>query len=406
MTLQTLSAQIDDELRSLYREIIPKFSGELKVKLQRALDQGQDFIELDPQQFREFREHPANPFSGWNNIDASKLSGVIRLQFETQPVRSRRPTDYERQSSRQLAELEPVCAAVAESTVKLIDGKKQLCYGIVVSNDGYIVTKHSEVKDTEKLFCRLHDGNVYQAKMINADLANDLALIKIEADNLRPIVWGSSEPSLGSFLVSPDNTGIPFAMGVYSHVPRSLVGRDQAFIGIKPQSTESGLLVVQVSKDQPADIAGLKVGDIILTIDRETIDSVTGLVNAVRARRPGDVVIVEFSRNGVTGEIAVTLAGRDIGNETADRLKMMNKFGAIPSNRYNDFPLVFQHDTPLLPEQCGGPLVDLEGNVIGFNIARAGRTDSYAIPATLMPALVTKLAVPTLASRTDQSETK
>jgi serine protease Do len=45
------------------------------------------------------------------------------------------------------------------------------------------------------------------------------------------------------------------------------------------------------------------------------------------------------------------------------------------------FPSALEHDTVLLPNQCGGPLVDLEGNVIGINIARANRVASYAIPA-------------------------
>ena len=32
------------------------------------------------------------------------------------------------------------------------------------------------------------------------------------------------------------------------------------------------------------------------------------------------------------------------------------------------------------PADCGGPLVNLDGKVVGMNIARAGRTESYAIP--------------------------
>jgi serine protease Do len=43
--------------------------------------------------------------------------------------------------------------------------------------------------------------------------------------------------------------------------------------------------------------------------------------------------------------------------------------------------MAFQHDTVLRPADCGGPIVDLDGRVIGFNIARAGRTESYALPA-------------------------
>ena len=65
--------------------------------------------------------------------------------------------------------------------------------------------------------------------------------------------------------------------------------------------------------------------------------------------------------------------------------------GAQLNSRMSDFDLAFQHDTPLWPEQCGGPLVNLEGQVVGFNIARSGRVRSYAIPSGKMAELVTQM---------------
>lgn len=51
------------------------------------------------------------------------------------------------------------------------------------------------------------------------------------------------------------------------------------------------------------------------------------------------------------------------------------------SQRRFGFPTVLAHDTTLAPDQCGGPLVDADGNVIGLNIARALRVTSYALTA-------------------------
>jgi serine protease Do len=45
------------------------------------------------------------------------------------------------------------------------------------------------------------------------------------------------------------------------------------------------------------------------------------------------------------------------------------------------FDEVIQHDTVLRPEQCGGPLVNLDGEVVGINIARVGRIETLAITA-------------------------
>ena len=61
------------------------------------------------------------------------------------------------------------------------------------------------------------------------------------------------------------------------------------------------------------------------------------------------------------------------------------------SKRTQDFPAVFQHDTLLEPVDCGGPLVDLEGRVIGINIARAGRTEAYALPADIIQSAIEAL---------------
>ena len=46
------------------------------------------------------------------------------------------------------------------------------------------------------------------------------------------------------------------------------------------------------------------------------------------------------------------------------------------------------HDTVLAPSECGGPLVDLDGRTIGFNIARGGRTESYAVPTPVVMTLL------------------
>jgi serine protease Do len=75
------------------------------------------------------------------------------------------------------------------------------------------------------------------------------------------------------------------------------------------------------------------------------------------------------------------LARNELTGMRAARFKMMSRLGAVPSDRDSNFPVVFQHDSPLFPEQCGGPICDLQGNVLGINIARESRAASYAIPA-------------------------
>ena len=56
--------------------------------------------------------------------------------------------------------------------------------------------------------------------------------------------------------------------------------------------------------------------------------------------------------------------------------KMSGKF----SVRRTGFETVLQHDITLGPSDMGGPLFDLEGRLVGINIAKANRVEFFAIP--------------------------
>jgi serine protease Do len=61
----------------------------------------------------------------------------------------------------------------------------------------------------------------------------------------------------------------------------------------------------------------------------------------------------------------------------------------------------------LAPSDCGGPLVDLSGKAIGLNIARAGRVESFALPAALVKkALPDLMSGKLLPSELQKAETK
>jgi serine protease Do len=74
------------------------------------------------------------------------------------------------------------------------------------------------------------------------------------------------------------------------------------------------------------------------------------------------------------------------------RADFQNNMGSRLSDKRTGFPNVLQHDTVLSPADCGGPLVDLDGKAVGVNIARAGRTESYAVPTESVLPLLFDLA--------------
>ncbi len=53
--------------------------------------------------------------------------------------------------------------------------------------------------------------------------------------------------------------------------------------------------------------------------------------------------------------------------------------------------MALPHDAFVRPSDCGGPLVDTNGKVVGINIARALRVTSYAIPADTVQEVVREL---------------
>ena len=73
------------------------------------------------------------------------------------------------------------------------------------------------------------------------------------------------------------------------------------------------------------------------------------------------------------------------------------------SKRRTGFPSVLQHDTALWPSDCGGPVLDVDGHAVGVNIARAGRVESYAIPAAAIKPLLADLKSGKLAPPKDSS---
>lgn len=65
--------------------------------------------------------------------------------------------------------------------------------GFIISADGYIITNHHVIEDSNSITVSFYDGTTKDAKLVGYDASNDLAVLKVEAENLRPVVWGDSD---------------------------------------------------------------------------------------------------------------------------------------------------------------------------------------------------------------------
>lgn len=98
--------------------------------------------------------------------------------------------------------------------------------GVILTDDGYIVTNNHVVEGADKLEVLLNDNSTYEAKIVGTDEATDLALIKIDAKGLSPISFGDSEEvKIGEWVLAVGN---PFGFnstvtaGIVSAKGRSL----------------------------------------------------------------------------------------------------------------------------------------------------------------------------------------
>ena len=64
--------------------------------------------------------------------------------------------------------------------------------GFILTSDGYIATNYHVVEDATEIKVTLYDDTAYQAELIGYDESNDLAVLKIDAENLQTVVLGSS----------------------------------------------------------------------------------------------------------------------------------------------------------------------------------------------------------------------
>ena len=266
--------------------------------------------------------------------------------------------------------------------------------GVIVSEQGLILTNNHVVALADEIEIALSDGRKMSAKVVGTDPDTDLALIKIEADNLPAITFASSDKlnvgdvvlaignpfgvgqtvtqgiisALGrnhlgintfeNFIqtdasINPGNSGGALidtdgnlvginsaiysrsggSMGIGFAIPATLARQvmDQivtqgnvtrGWIGIEaqditPELAESfklkliqGALVAGVLRDSPADRAGLRAGDILLTIEGKPISDTSSMLNLIAALTPNQKAKLQIARAETTMDVVVLIGKR------------------------------------------------------------------------------------------------
>ncbi len=279
--------------------------------------------------------------------------------------------------------------------------------GFIISSDGYVLTNNHVVASGDNITVRMHDRREFKAELVGADVRSDVALLKVDADDLPAAKLGRSDDlrvgewvfaigspfnfeysvtagivsalgrsSLGSgassfvpfiqsdVAINPGNSGGPLfdlegrVIGINSQIfSRSggfqgislsipidaamevveMLKADgevsRGFLGVRLDNGPSfdvakslgldrpmGALITEVLEDTPAEAAGLKSGDVILSVDGEAVDLSSDLPFMIGRRKGGEKVELKIWRDRSEIDVDVTLAllPDDEGESEAD----------------------------------------------------------------------------------------
>ncbi len=147
--------------------------------------------------------------------------------------------------------------------------------GIIISQDGYILTNNHVISSANTIKVRLHDGTEYEAKVVGSDSKTDVGVIKVDAKNLKPVTIGdSSKLSVGDTAVVIGNPlgklGGTVTDGIISALEREMniegtkMNLIQTNAAINPGNSGGGLfnsngelVGIVVAKSSGLDIEGL-----------------------------------------------------------------------------------------------------------------------------------------------------
>jgi len=284
--------------------------------------------------------------------------------------------------------------------------------GVIISENGYIVTNHHVVKNADKIEVVISNNKRnYTAELVGADPSSDLALLKINSSNLLPIQFSNSdEVKIGEWVlavgnpfnltstvtagivsakgrninivnnqfpiesfiqtdaaINPGNSGgalvnlngdlvgvntaiasktgsyVGYGFAIPSNIVLKIIEDlknygivQRAFIGIDVDDIDgetadklgvsSGVLIMKLNNRNENAANLLKAGDIIVSFDGKTIDAKSTFDELLAFTRPGDIVKLEFIRNGENKTVDIIL----VNNEgTIEKLKKQSVLSDI-----------------------------------------------------------------------------
>ena len=183
--------------------------------------------------------------------------------------------------------------------------------GVIISEDGYIITNHHVIEGANSVTVTLRDGNTsYTAAVIGSDSDNDIALLKVDATGLTPATFGdSSKLAVGDYVVAIGNPlgelGGTVTDGIISALARDVTIEDQNMTLLQTNA--------QISPGNSGGGLFNANGELIGIVNaKDSATEVEGIAFAIPINNVLDIIDDLKSYGYVTGKIDLGMQITDI----------------------------------------------------------------------------------------------
>lgn len=201
--------------------------------------------------------------------------------------------------------------------------------GVILSEDGYIVTNNHVVENADELTVTLNDNREFKGRIIGTDKATDLALVKVEATGLPAITIGDSENiRLGEWVLAIGN---PF--GLTSTVTAGIVSAKARALGNTRTRTQEQVSGIENYIQTDAAINSGNSGGALVNAKGELIGinamiySQTGSYTGYGFAIPTAImnkVVADLKTYGNVQRAVLGIKGMDVPNYIAEEMRRGN----------------------------------------------------------------------------------
>jgi serine protease Do len=287
---------------------------------------------------------------------------------------------------------------IRRSIVVVLSPDRPVALGLVVAADGWILTKASEIED--RVFCQLADGQRLEATVAGRSTEHDLALLKVNATGLPVAAWSDRPLKPGVIVASvgpePDAPVFGAVGSPVLEVPLEKGCRLPFNVrDPEPAAAEPGVEITDVWESIPPTAQGVQGHDLLTHVEDTPVPTTEEYQRVTK----------RLLEKAVAGErLQLTIQRR---HKTL-QVKVPVESAALTSSKYylydlggrrTGFPVAFLHDAYVPRSYSGDAVLDVEGQVIGINVAceSAGLRNAreyafmYAIPADAVRQVLVEL---------------